>query len=215
MTWRAPADACFQSILAEVLHSKDVLLHICEEYAVGFFTAGLERSANVLQEMNMADLHDAAGEHVLRSHTDGIIFIAGDRAERVTHILELCEELHHCLEILRGSEQADRNVMREVIHAVDERDLLIVAFHRHVLSIDHKRSTETLGIAVPLGDFIIVWDGGQFLHELSVRPADAFAIIRGKRTNAGTFQMRREHRFWRTAVIDAEPPITSLTEKAF
>ncbi len=48
--------------------------------------------------------------------------------------------------------------MCEVIHPIDERNLLFVALYRDILPINDQRAAETLGIAVPFGDVVVVRD---------------------------------------------------------
>ena len=77
MTRRAPADPGFQPFSAEEGNTEDVLFEVSEETPVGFLAADLEGSANVLQEVHMADLHDATGEDVLRRLACRFILITG------------------------------------------------------------------------------------------------------------------------------------------
>lgn len=100
MSWRSPTNSGFQSIFAEKLYGKDVLLEISEEWLVPFFTSDLQCPANVLEKMHMADLDDATREDVLSCHADRIVLVAGHGAQRITRVLEFGEELHHGLEVL-------------------------------------------------------------------------------------------------------------------
>lgn len=78
MARRSPTNARFQSVFPEHLHLEDVLLQVSEETPKDFLAPRLESPANVLEEMNMADLDDAAREDILRCHSDCIILIAGN-----------------------------------------------------------------------------------------------------------------------------------------
>lgn len=181
-----------------------MLLEVSEETPIGFLAPDPKRSADVLQKVHMAYLGDTTGVDILRSHANSIVLVTGDAAEWIVRVLEFREELHHCLEILRGSEQADGNVMRDVIHAVDEGNLLVVAFHRHILSIDNQRATESLPVAVPGRDVIVVRKRFQFSYELPVGATDAFLLTMGQRTDARALEMQREDWLRWTTVIDAE-----------
>lgn len=123
----------------------------------------------------MAELDDDTGVDVTRCHANGFVVIADDAQQFVASVLELHEELHHGEKVLRRCEEADRNVMREVIDAVDERDLLLVAFYRHILPIDHQEATETFGVAVGEGDLVVVRQRIQFVHNAPVSCINAFA----------------------------------------
>ena len=94
--------------------------------------------------------------------------------------------------------------MRDVIHAVDEGNLLRIAFHGHVLPIHDQRATEALPVAVPRSDIVVMWNGFQFSYQLPVSSSYAFLLAMGERTNTRTLQMKRKHRFRSTTVIDAE-----------
>ncbi len=200
----SPPDARLQTILAEEGNIEDVFLHFRKKRSVGFFAADPECPADILQEMHMADLDDASGKDILRRHADGLVLIAGDAPQRVIHVLELREELHHCFKVLRGREETSGNVMRDVVHPVDEGNLLLVAFYCHILSIDNERSTKALPVAVPGSDVVVMRDRYQLPYELSVRSSDALPFAMGKRANARTFEMQREDRLGWTAVIDTE-----------
>lgn len=99
--------------------------------------------------------------------------------------------------------------MREVIHPIDERYLLLVALYGNILPINDQRAAETLGIAVPFRDVVVVRDVLQFPHELSVRPANAFAMIRCKCADACSFEMLRENRFGKLSMIRT-PPMAAI-----
>ena len=156
MAGRTPADACLQTFLAQDGDVEDVFLDICKESSVRFLAPRLERPPDVLEEMDVADLGDTAGKDVQGCHADGIVLIAGDAAKHISGVLELREELEHGLEVLTEREKTDGNIMRFVVNAVDQGDLLRVTLHRHVLPVDHQRTSEALGIAVPFGDLVVV-----------------------------------------------------------
>ena len=167
-----------------------MLLDVVEKWAVQFLASRLERSADVLEEVDVADLHDAPWEDVLCGHADGIVLIAGHGTQRVIHVLELREELHHRLEVLRWSEETGRDVMRDVIHPVDERNLLLVAFHRDVFPIDDQGTSEALPVAVPGGDVVVARQSLQFLHQPCVRRIKTAIDACGERPDARAFEMQ-------------------------
>lgn len=169
MPGRSPPNAGLKTILAEEGNVEDVFLHFRKKCSVGFFASGLECATDVLEEVHVADLGDAAWEDVLRSHADGIILIAGNAPQRVVHVLELREELDHCLKVLGGGKKADGNVVRDVIHAVDEGNLLLVAFDGDVFPIHNQRASEALPVAVPGGDIVVMRQCLQLLHQACVR----------------------------------------------
>lgn len=104
--------------------------------------------------------------------------------------------------------------MCEVIHPIDERNLLLVALYGDILPIDDQRITETLRITVPFGNVVVVRDFLQFPHKLSVRPANAFAMISCKCADACSLEMLGENPFRRFAIIDAEPAMTIIAVKS-
>ncbi len=206
----SPADSSFQSFLSEKRNSEDVLLEVSEETPIGFLAAHLQGSADVLEEVHMADLHDATGEDVLRGHADGLVLVAGDTPERIVYVLQLREELHHDLEVLGGCEEADGNVMCDVIHPVDEGNLLVVPLHGHILPVDDQRASKALPVAVPSGDVIVVGERGQLTYQLPVRPSNPFLPTMSECADACSLEMQREHRLRCPAVIDTEVPRTVI-----
>ena len=84
-------------------------LDVSEETSVSFLASGLERPPDILQEMHVADLDDAARKDILCRHPNGLVLVASDAAERIVHVLELREELHERLKVLRRREEAGRN----------------------------------------------------------------------------------------------------------
>ena len=206
VTGRAPANSGFQSFPSEDGNAEDMLLEISEEIPVGFLAAYPERPANVLEEMDMADLGDDAREDVLCSHTNRIVLVAGNTAQRVVHVLELREELDHCLMALRGGEEADGNVVRDVIHPVDEGNLLVRALHRDVFPIDEQRASKALPVAVPGGDVIVVGKNLEFLHQACVGRIEPPPNPCSQRTDTCALEMEIEERFLvLRPVINAEP----------
>ncbi len=99
MSWRAPPDACFQTILPEHRDVEDVLFHFCKETHVILVGAYPQLSSDVFQEMNMANLHNTIGKDVLCCHSYCIVLITRDATKRVASILEFCEELNESLKI--------------------------------------------------------------------------------------------------------------------
>lgn len=152
----------------------------------------------------MTDLDNATGKHVLRCHTYGFVLIASDASNRVTHILEFHKELHHRLEAFGRSEHTYWNVVSDVIHTIDERNLLVVAFYGYILPVHNQRTTEALPVAVPSRDIIIVGERFQLSYDLAVGAANTFVLPMRKRADTRPFQMQRKNRLRRTAIIDAE-----------
>ena len=204
VTRSAPTDMTLQIFLAKVWKIKDLFLQISEETPVGLFASYFERSSDVLQEMDVAELDDDAGVDLRGRETDGFVVIADERLQIVAGVLEFREELEHCLEIFRWSEHADGNVVRQVIDAVDERNLPIVAFHSNELSIDNKEATETFGIAVGERDLVIVRESIQFAHERSVGGINALADACSECAGARALEMCQQDWLFRRAVINTE-----------
>jgi len=152
----APADMAFQIRLAEVRKIEDLFLEIREEVPVGLLASHFERSSDVLEEMDMAELDDCVGVDLFRCHADGFVVVADKSLQVVAGVLQFGEELYEGLIILAWSEHANGNVMRQVIDAVDEGNLPIVAFDRHVLSIHHEEAAEALRIAIAKRDLVVV-----------------------------------------------------------
>ena len=212
---RTPPDAGFQAILSQVFHLEDVLLKISEETPKGFLAPDFQGSADVLEEVYVADLDDTAWEDILCRHAYGIVLVTGDTTQRVVHVFELREELHHGLEVLRGSEQADGNIVGDVIHAVDERNLLVVAFHGHILPIDDQRAAEALPIAVPGSDVVVVWQSLQFLYQTCIGRIKTSIDACGERTDARALEMEIQERLLVIpSVIDIEPVSTIIAAVA-
>lgn len=74
-----------------------------------------------------------------------------------------------------------------VIHAVQERNLLLVAFHLHVLAIGNQRATEAFPVAVIMSNLVVVWESFQFCNNPSVRCTNANMCSVSKGTNACSF----------------------------
>ncbi len=100
MSWGAPTDACFQTILAKHRNIEDVLLHFCKETHVVLVRAYPQLPSDIFKEMNMANLHDAARKHVLCRHSYCIVLITRDAPEWIASIPEFCEELNESLKVL-------------------------------------------------------------------------------------------------------------------
>lgn len=100
MTRRAPTNSRFHTILSKVFDLEDMLFDVGEETSVGFLAPDFQCSSDVLQEMNMADLNNHSGEHIPCPHGNGVILVTGHAPQRIIHVLEFREELHHGLEVL-------------------------------------------------------------------------------------------------------------------
>lgn len=186
----SPADVPLQIRLTQVGQIENLLLKILQERPVRFLTAYLERSAEVFEEMNMAELGDDTGIYLLRRHADGCIVVADERLQIVACVFELREVPEHCLEVFRRCKDANGNVMREVVDAVDERNLLIVTFHLHIFPVHDEEAAEAFGIAVREGDLIVMGKHIQFLHNSPIRRINAFSDPRSERTDACAFEMK-------------------------
>lgn len=184
VTRRAPANAGLESISSEVFDLEDVFFEVSEETTIGFLAAYPERSPDVLKEVHVADLDNAAGEDILRRHADGIVLVASNTPERISRVLQFCEELHECFKVLRGGEETDGNVVRDVVHAIDERNLLRIALHCNVLPIDDQRAPEAFPVAVPGRDVVVMRKSFQFSYKLPVGASDASPFTMSKRADA-------------------------------
>lgn len=105
--------------------------------------------------------------------------------------------------------------MREVIDAVDERNLSIVAFHRHKLSIHDEEAAKSFWIAVRERDFIVVWKRIKLCDNSIVSSIRAFADPCSECPGACTFQVQGEQRFRLPPMINAEALSAIAAEMPF
>ena len=77
-----------------------------------------------------------------------------------------------------------------VIHSVKKRYFLLVAFHLHILSINHERTTESFPVAVPLCHIIIVRKLLHLLYDSCVCPIQTSVDALGKCPNTQSFQVK-------------------------
>ena len=203
--WESPADVTFEVLFPKEGMGEDVLLKVCEETPVGFLAPNLEGSSDVLEEVDVTELDDDVRKDVSGCHSDGFVIVAGDGDQRVIRILEFLEVLHPGLKALGGSEEADRDVVGQVINAVEERNLPFVALHRNVLSVHNERSSESLAIAVPGSDVVVMGEDCEFSNELPVSSTDALGGTACECANARAFEVQRQDGFGRLAMIGAEP----------
>ena len=215
MTRSTPANVTLKVCLTEEWKIEDLLFEIVHESPVGLFAADFERSPDVLEEMHMAELDDAAWVHIFGCHADGFVVIANEGQQFITGVLDLREELDECLVVLAESEHANRNVVREVIDAVDERNLAIVALHRHKLSIHDEEAAETFWIAVGECDLVVVRKSIEFCDNPMVGSIRAFSDPRCERPSACTFQVQRQERFRFATMINAETFSAIAAEMTF
>ena len=148
VAWGSPTDMTFQVLLPEVREIEDLLFEICEKVPVGLLAADFEGSSDVFQEVDVAELDDDTGVDRSCCQADGFIVVADNAQEFVARILEFREELEQRLVVLRGCKQTNGNIVREIVDAVDERNLLVVALHCHVLPVHDEKAAEALRVAV-------------------------------------------------------------------
>lgn len=201
---RSPSDVAFEVRLSEVRQIEDLVFEIFQECSVRFVAAYLQCSADVLQEMHVAKLDDDTGVDSSCRHADGFIVIADESKQFVAGILELYEKLQQRLVVLTWSQHADRNVMREVIDTVEERNFLLISFHGDELPINNEEAAESLGIAVAERHLVVVRQSFQLCHETPVGRIDALADLSGQRPNACALEMGQEQGCFRLPVIDTE-----------
>ena len=187
--WCSPANVTLKIRLAECRKIEDFLFEVIDKFSVRFVASHFQGFADVLQEVDMAELDDDAGVHLTRCHANGFVVIADDSKEFVTGVLELREELHQRREVLRRCKQADRNIMRQVINAVDERNLPVISFYRNKLPVHHEEAAEALGIAVGERDLIVVRQRIQLGHKCSVGGINALPNACSERAGARTFEV--------------------------
>lgn len=185
--WSSPANVALEVRLPEVWKIEDLFLKISEEVPVGLFASHFERSSDVLKEVDMTELDDDTWVHLFRGETDGFVVVADECLQLIAGVLELREVLQHHLEVLRWGKQAHGNVVGQVIDAVDERNLLLVAFDCDVFSIDHQKPAEAFWIAVAERDLVVVRESIQFAHKRSVGRINAFADACCERARARAF----------------------------
>lgn len=213
--WCSPTDVTFEIRLSQIRKIKDLLFQIFHECPVGFLTSYLQCFPDAFQEMHMTELDHDIGVDGSCRHANGFVVITDEGLEFVAGVLELCEELQQCLVILAGCQHADRNVMREIINAVDERDFLIVAFHCDKLSIDHKEAAEAFRIAVGERDLIVVWKSVQFSDNPVVSSIRSFADVCSDRADTRAFEMRQKNGLRFPSMIDGETFPAIVTKVSF
>ena len=172
-----------------------MLLDVAEEGDVVFVRSDFELFSDVLQKVYVTDLYDDIGKDILCRLLDRRVVITGHRDERVVHVLELREELLPCFEALCAGEDAAGKVMCGVVHAIQERNLLLVAFHLHMFAIGHQRAAEAFPVAVVVSDLIVVWEHCEFFHYFPVRSTNAHMSSVRKCANACPFEMQTEKGF--------------------
>jgi hypothetical protein len=190
--WRAPPDTGFETILSEHGNTKNVCLNIFEEAHVIFACSDFELLADVFEEMDMADLDNDIGEDILCSLLDSWIVITGNRDEWIVHVLQLRKELHPCFEALRAREDATREIVRCVIHAIEEGNLLLVALHLHIFSINNQGTTEAFAVAIVMRDLVVVGKVLQLFYDPCIRSIESSTDTVCKCANTQSFEMKTE-----------------------
>ena len=204
VAWCSPTNVPLQVCLAEIRKFEDLFFEIFHKFSVGFLTSHFQGFADVLEEMDVAELDDDSRVHLSCCHADGFIVITDDGKQFVACVLELHEELLHRQKVLGWSEHAYRDVVRQVINPEDEGNLPVVALHGHVLPIDDKEAAESLGIAVRERDVVVMRQSIQFRRQCSVGGINAFADSCRECAGTCAFEMQREQWFCLASVIDAE-----------
>ena len=211
MLRRSPPDASLEALLTEEGDAEDMFFDVFEETVVVLAGSDPQVTANVFEEMDMAELDEDIGEDVPGCHANGFMVIAGDRDERVIYVLQLREVLHPGFKTLRGRKEADGDVMGSVIDAVEEGNLLLVAPHSDVLPVHDDLSSETFPVAVVSRDIIVVRQCIEFLNEACVCPIEALPYSRCEGTDACAFEVKIEEGFLLLpTMIDAEVPMTII-----
>lgn len=180
MTRSTPTNVALQIRLTEERKIENLLFKIAHEHSVGLFATYFECSSDVFEEMHMAELDDTTGVHISGCHANGFIVIADENQQFVAGVLELGEKLDQGLVILRRCEHANRNVMREVIDAIEERNFPIVTLHGHELPVDDQEAAEAFGITVRECDFIVVRQMIKLCDNSLVGCIGSFADPRGE-----------------------------------
>lgn len=137
----------------------------------------------------MAKLDDHLRIYCSGCHTDRFIVVADQCKKFIAGVFQLREELEQCLVVLRGSQHTDRNVMREVIDAVDERNLPIISFYGHEFAINDEEAAEPLGITVRKSHLVVVWQSFQFCRDAPVGCICSFPDVSGHRADARALEM--------------------------
>lgn len=189
MTRSTPANVTLKVCLTEEGKIEDLLFKIVHESSVGFLAADFERSSDVLKEMHVAELNNAVRVDISGRHADGFVVIADENIKLISGVLQLREELHESLVILAECEDANRNVVREIIDAVDEGNLTIITLHRYKLSVHDEEAAEALGVAVGECDVVVVRKMLQLCNKTIVGSIRAFSDPCSKRPGACTFQV--------------------------
>ena len=78
MAWGSPANVTFEICLSQVRKIEDLLFQIFDESSVGFLAAHFQGSSNVLQKMDMTELHDDTGVNCSCRHANGFIVVTDE-----------------------------------------------------------------------------------------------------------------------------------------
>ena len=74
--------------------------------------------------------------------------------------------------------------MGGVIHAIQEGNLPLVAFHLHMFAIGNQRATEAFSVAVVMGELIVVWENFQLCNNPCIRSVQSSADVMSQCANA-------------------------------
>ena len=148
MTRSTPSNMSFQVFLAKTWKIENPLLKISKKTPICCFASRLQCPTNILEEMHMTELNDARRIGMKSCHANRFIIITDEREQFITSILEFDEELYESLVILAWSKHTNRNIVCEIINAVNERNLAVITFHRYELSINNKKPAESLRVAI-------------------------------------------------------------------
>lgn len=158
----------------------------------------------------MANLHDDIGKDIRSCLFDGRVIITGHRDKWVVHVLELRKELYPRFETFCTGEDTAGKIMCGVIHAIQKRNLLLVAFHLHILAIDNQSTTEAFSVAVPGCEVVVVRNVFQLFDYPRIRSIKPSINAVSKRSNAEPLEMKAEKRFGVLAAVIYEEAVTTI-----
>lgn len=118
-----------------------------------------QRRPDGLFVMVVAQLNDAVRVYLPGCLVDVLVVITHDGRKRVQEEFQRLEEGEAGLVVFRNREDIRGNIMRQVINAIENRNLSLVPLHCHVFAISEEDSAESGTIRS--GDVCTVWESSK------------------------------------------------------
>lgn len=177
---------------------------------MGRLRSDMERLANVFKIVVLAELERNAWIKLFKGSWQGLPIIGENDLDGVVQGLQETEECEEGICVFGRDKDPEKNIVRFVINAVDERDFLRISFYLHVLPV-HDENARRIAAEIPC-EVDALWETSQFLHDALIHRLSRKFVFISEFTKRNSIDIWNPQWFFLFSMVNRKRAFTALTK---